>query len=68
MPLSKEQLVEMGKTVAKAEKQLKELEKDTRDAEAAGFDVAGYKTRIAEQKKLLFGIKRVYQPPIPKDK
>ena len=68
MPLSKEQLSEMGKNVARAEKQLKELERDTRDAESAGFDVAEYKAKIAEQRKMLFGIKRVYNPPIPKDK
>ena len=62
MPLTKEQIVKLGLTLGKAEKAMKDVTIDLRDAKRAGLDVTEQEKELNILRKSIRGIKNVYKP------
>ena len=62
MPLTKQQLVQMASTLGKAEKAIKDVTVDLRDAKRAGLDVTEQEKELNILRKTIRGIKNVYHP------
>lgn len=61
MPLTKEQLVKMVMDIDRAEKGLKDVEFDIRQAKRAGIDVLEEEKELSRMRKSIRGLKAVYR-------
>lgn len=68
MPLTQEQLREMGKSIMQGEEAIRNAKADLVTAKRAGIDVTDIEAEINKNATALRKIKIAYNPPMPKGK